>query len=129
MAARGDRATGIAEGAVNLEGVLGCEVIDQQGTVLARANRGLNLSSDWMEIDGILPGVVWGAISRAETAFGKAELVVVEYENVRIVGFTVLWGELGMILAVSKRSDPAVLKRRILESLDSSNWSGSAGTT
>ena len=121
MAARASRAKHIAEGAVKLEDVFGCEVIDNQGQVLARANRGLNLPSDWKGIDGVLPGVVWGAVARVESAFGRAELVVVDYENMKIVGFTLFQGEFGLIVAASRSSDPYSLKKRVLESFDSTN--------
>ena len=120
MAARSSRAKRIAEWAVKLEDVLGCEVVDNQGQVLARANRGLNLPSDWKEIDGVLPGVVWGVVARAESSFGKAELVVVDYENTRIVGFTLFQGEFGLVVAVLKSSDPYSLKKAF-ESFNSSS--------
>ena len=88
---------------------------------MARANRGLDLPSDWKGIDGVLPGVVWGVVARVESAFGKAELVVVDYENMRIVGFTLSQGEFGLIVAVSKSLDPYSLKKRALESFDPTN--------
>jgi hypothetical protein len=112
-----DQATQIADKIAKLDDVLGVEIVAREGKVLARASAKLNLGPEWLEINGALPSMAWGLIARVEPLFGEAQIVIVEYENAKLVGFKVGREGLGAIVAISPSADPYSVEAKVLETV------------
>lgn len=109
----------LARGVARQDDVLACAIVTRRGDVLARARgeagRHLKLTEEMLKLDGVLPAVVWGSIGKVEPQFGKAHMIVVEYENLNVMGFALGEEDTALMVAQDPSVDPHALKARILE--------------